>query len=99
MFLWYQILPYLQNSEWIHWQYSLKKGKTTWKNACLGISHLTVSDSETPVLVLSSTPSLLLFPGPLWPKMVIPVRILSMNQIDLFANDCYSMELCTKKNT
>ena len=31
-----------------------------------------------------STPSLLLFPGPLWPRMVAPDRVQSMGQVELF---------------
>ena len=27
-----------------------------------------------------------LIPGPLWPRMVVPVRVSSMDQIDLFKN-------------
>ena len=35
---------------------------------------------------MSSTSSLPLLPGPLWLGVVVPVRILSMSQIELFNN-------------
>ena len=41
-----------------------------------------ISNSEAPVM--GSTPSLLSLPGPLWPEVVAPDRILSMGQIALF---------------
>ena len=45
------------------------------------------SDSEVPVMLglwgMRSTPSLSLFPGPLWPGVVVPDRALSMGQIEL----------------
>ena len=31
-----------------------------------------------------STPSLSLLPGPIWPRVVAPERVLSMSQIELF---------------
>ena len=44
------------------------------------------SDSEAPVMLelwgMQSTPSLLLLPGPLWPRVVAPDKVLS-NQIEL----------------
>ena len=46
------------------------------------------SDGEAPVMLelwgMCSIPSLPLFPGPLWPKVVAPERVLSMGQIELF---------------
>ena len=33
---------------------------------------------------LGSIPSLPLLPGPFWPVVVIPVRVMSMIQIELF---------------
>ena len=33
---------------------------------------------------MQNTPSLPLFPGPLWPRVVAPDRVLSMGQIELF---------------
>ena len=45
------------------------------------------SDSEPPVMVevwgMRSTPSLPSLPGPLWPRVVAPDRVLSMDQIKL----------------
>ena len=32
---------------------------------------------------MQSTPSLPLLPGPLWPEVVAPIRVLSMGQIEL----------------
>ena len=31
---------------------------------------------------MKRTPSLLVLPGPLWPRMIVPVRVLSMSQIE-----------------
>ena len=46
------------------------------------------SDSETPVMLelwgVLSSPSLLSFPGQLWPWVVAPDKIISMGQIELF---------------
>ena len=36
-----------------------------------------------------STPSLPLLPGPLWPRVAVPVRFLSMSQIELFNHLLY----------
>ena len=33
---------------------------------------------------MQSTPSLPLIPGPLWPRVVAPDRVLSIGQIELF---------------
>ena len=46
-----------------------------------------LSDGKAPALEIWemwSTPSLLLFPGPLWPGIVAPDRVLSMSQIKQF---------------
>ena len=55
-------------------------------NECLG--YVTkLSDSEALVLELwgiKVTPSAPLLPGPLWPDVVVPVRISYMDQIELF---------------
>ena len=46
------------------------------------------SDGEAPVMLkfweMWSIPSLPLLPGPLWPRVVAPDRVLSMSQIELF---------------
>ena len=46
------------------------------------------SDGETQVKLelwgVRSTPSLPLLPGPLWPRVVAPDKVLSMDQIELF---------------
>ena len=50
------------------------------------------SDGEASVLELWgmwSSPSLPLLPGPLWPRVVVPVRVLSMVQIELFNHLVY----------
>ena len=47
------------------------------------------SECEDPVLEfwgMGSTPSLSLLPGPLWPRVIIPVSFPSMVQIELFIN-------------
>ena len=45
------------------------------------------SDDEAPVMlelwVMQSTPLLPLLPGPLWPRVVAPDRVLPMGQIEL----------------
>ena len=60
------------------------RGKTP--NECPGYD-TKYSDREVPVLLelwgMRSTPSLPSLPGPLWPGMVAPVRVLSMGQIEL----------------
>ena len=33
---------------------------------------------------MQSNPSLTLLPGPLWPRVIAPDRVLSMHQIELF---------------
>ena len=47
------------------------------------ISTKVKSDGEVPVMLwgMWSTPSLSLFPGPLWPEMEAVDRVLSMGQI------------------
>ena len=73
------------------------------------------SDGKAPALVIwrmLSTPSLLFLPGPLWPGVVVPDRVLSRGQIEqtmcankwLISNcDCYiaileTIYLCAKKS-
>ena len=46
--------------------------------------HYTASDGETLVQELWSTPSLPLLPDPLWRREVVPVRVPTMAQIELF---------------
>ena len=51
------------------------------------IWHQTASDGDATIFDLWgmwSAPSLPLLPGPLWPWVVVPVRILSIDQIELF---------------
>ena len=66
---------------------SLQRGKTPFlANECFGYD-TKLSDVETPVLDLWemwSILSLLLLPGPLWPIVVVPVGVPSMDQIELF---------------
>ena len=57
------------------------------------------SDSETPVLDLWgmwSTPSLALLSGPLWLRVVVPVRVVVMNQIEIF-NNLQGIIICIEK--
>ena len=57
------------------------------------------SDGEVPVMVtlwgMQSNPSLPSLPGPLWPGVVAPDRVLSTGQIEL---NCLLMQNCLKKN-
>ncbi len=45
------------------------------------------SDGEVPVMLelwrIQSTPSLSMLLGPLWPRVVVPERVLPMGQIEL----------------
>ena len=54
-------------------------------NECLAIKQ---SNVEAPVMLelwgMQSTSSLPMLPGPLWPGVVAPDRVLSMSQIELF---------------
>ena len=65
-----------------------KRGVLLW--------HSIISNGEAPVLEIlreGSIASLPLLPGPLWLGMVVPVRVPSMGQINLFKNDSYSTEI------
>ena len=42
---------------------------------------------------IAVTSLLLLLPGPLWPKVVILVKVLSLGQIDLFENYWYYIRI------
>ena len=42
------------------------------------------SDGEAPVLEFWEMPSLRLLPCPFWPKVVVPVRVPSEHQIEIF---------------
>ena len=69
-----------------------------WLNLYSGVSPLTLhkcsgydtkqSDGEAPVMLeiweMQSIPSLLLLPGPFWPGVVAPERVLFMGQIEEF---------------
>ena len=52
----------------------------------------TQSDGDVPVMLelwgMRNTPSLPLLPGPLWPRVVAPDRVLSMGYIELTAYLC-----------
>ena len=67
---------------------------------------LVTSVGEAPILKLSvvwSTPSLPLLPSPLWPRVVVLVRVSSMGRIDLFEHYSYKIKIlyiiwpCAKK--
>ena len=57
-------------------------------NECPDIYDTKQSDGEVPVILtlwgIRSTPLLSSFPGPLWPGVVEPDRVLSMGQIEVF---------------
>ena len=72
----------------IHPTASLQMGKTPPPTSVPGYD-TKLPVGETPVLELWgmwSIPSLPLLQGPLWPGVVVPDSILSMNQIELSAN-------------
>ena len=46
-------------------------------------------------LIKHKQPSLLLLPGPLWPGVVVPVRVASMGQIELFNHLLYLKQTIT----
>ena len=64
---------------------------------CLGYD-IKQSDGKAPVMLelweMWSAPSLLSFPGSLWPRVVSPDRVLSMGQIEL--NCTYAKMNCLK---
>ena len=83
----------------IQWIYPLARSKTPPKEVSR-IWHWTASDSEAAVLEIwgmYGTCSLPLFYLPLWPRMVVPVRVPSMGQIDLCKDYPNSKWPCTKK--
>ena len=91
LFLMITIHIQIQNSPvgWgcrIHQQYLCRGLKPPCFNKCPGYD-TKPSFREAPILELwgkKSTPSLPLLPGLLWPRVVAPVRVLSMHQIELF---------------
>ena len=69
--------------------------RTCWLHLCRGIRppnecpgyDIKPSDGKVPALkiwIMWNTFSLLLLPGPLWPRVVSPDRVLSMGEIELF---------------
>ena len=72
----------------IHQLHLCRGSKTTPSLQWVSWYAIKQSDGEALVILelwgMLSTPSLLLLPGPLWPRVVAPDRILSMSQIDLF---------------
>ena len=77
------------------------KSQLYFKIGSVPIWHWTASGGEAPILDIWEvwcTLSLPLLPCPLWIKVVIPVRFISINQIDLFQNDSYLIGLCEKKH-
>ena len=69
---------------WIHWLLFCRSVRLP-PNECLRYD-TKQSDGEVPVMLelwgMRSTPSLPSLPGPLWPGVVAPDRVLSMSQID-----------------
>ena len=76
----------------IHWQYPLCRGlrPQPCKRSVLGMTQNYIWWWGSSFGNLSSVkhPSLLLLSGPTWPRVVVPVRALSMGQIDLFKMIC-----------
>ena len=70
----------------IHWLLLSRGCKTTHHNECPAYD-TKQSDGNVPIMLhlwgMWSTLSLLSLPGPLWPEMVAPDRVLSMVQIKL----------------
>ena len=70
--------------------------KTPTRNEYLGYDSKR-SGGEVPVMLkfwgMWTTPSLPSLPGPLWPRVVTPDRVLSMGQIEL--NCVLTIKLCT----
>ena len=63
---------------------------------------LSASGGEATVVDIygvGSTPSLPILPGQLWPRVVVPVRISTMGQINLFKNYLNSIEPCEENKT
>ena len=60
---------------------------TDWTSAECPVYDTKQSDGEVPLMLdvwrMQSTPSLPSLPGPLWPEVVAPDRVLSMGQIKL----------------
>ena len=75
----------------------LCKGVRPSTNECPGYD-TKQSDGEVPVMLelwgMRSTPSLTSLPGPLWPGVVAPDRVLSIGQIEL--NCTYAQLNCLK---
>ena len=63
--------------------------------------HKISSDSEVPVIMelwrMWSTLSLPLLPGLLWPRVIVPVRVPSMGQIELFNHLTVSKQMTDVK--
>ena len=77
----------------------LQRGKTPTHKMCLGYD-TKPSDGQDPILKLWgmwSTPSLLLLPGPLRFRVVVPVRVPSMDQIELFNHLLRIITICYLK--
>ena len=65
----------------------MQTGKTSTVKECLGYDTKLHLNGEVPFfgdLGVWSIPPLLLVPGPLRSRVIVPIRMLSMDQIDLF---------------
>ena len=68
----------------IHWLYLCRGVRLLPHNKCPGCN-IKQSDGKAPTLEIWRmwiSPSLPLLPGPLWPRVVAPDRVLSMGQIE-----------------
>ena len=77
----------------ICWQYLWQRGKALLPKAVSWVGHLTASDHKTGDLESVEYPSFPLLPGPLWPGVVISVRIPTISWIDLREKKMYSIRI------
>ena len=81
----------------IHWQLLCRGLRPSSPNECPGYD-IKQYDSEIPVMLelwgIQSVPSLPFLPGPPWPGIIAPDRVLSMGQIEL--NCTYAELNCLK---
>ena len=70
--------------------YLLQRDKNPSKKGCLEYDHLPLPMVRLQIWGVWSNTLLPLLQGPLWSEVIVPVKILSMSQIDLFKNYSYS---------
>ena len=91
--------PWINGNERVRHTSQISKTQASYPGQYFGINikilswvwYWTASDHKAWVLVIwgvCSTPSLPLLQGPLWARVVVPLRVLSLNQIDVFKIIC-----------